>query len=82
MPHYLINIVVKDPIFPGNLGDLSLDLLRGFLYLLGSSLDLPLITENLIQDPVLNLAGLVLGGPSLVCRRNTFYLAVLDTPAI
>jgi hypothetical protein len=82
LPHYLINIVVEDPIFPGNLGDLSLDLLRGFLYLLGPSLDLPLITENLIQNPVLNLAGLVLRGPSLVCRRHTFYLAVLDTPAI
>jgi hypothetical protein len=72
LPHNLINIVVKDPILPDTLGDLSLDLLGGFLYLLGPSLDLPLITEDLIQDPVLNLAGLVLGGPSLLCRRNTF----------
>jgi len=77
MPHYLINIVVKDAILPGTLNGMSLDLLRSFLYLLGSSLYLLLIAEDLIQDPALNLAGLVLRGPSLLCRHNAFLLAIL-----
>lgn len=72
MPHYLINIVVKDPILSGTLDELSFYALRRFLYLLSSSLDLLLITEDLIQDPALNLAGLVLRGPSLLCRHNAF----------
>ena len=72
MPHYLINIVVKDAILSGTLDELSFYALRRFLYLLGSSLDLLLITEDLIQDPALNLAGLVLRGPSLLSRHNTF----------
>ena len=56
---------------------MSLDLLRSFLYLLGSSLYLLLIAEDLIQDPALNLAGLVLRGPSLLCRHYAFLLAIL-----
>ena len=83
LPYNLVNIVVKGPILSDTLNDLSLDLLRGFINLLGSSLDLPLITEYLIQYPVLNFAGLVLRGPpSLLCHQITFLLAVLDTPSI